>query len=202
MMYLLCHGFGFCNDYWKNLIPFLDHEYAFYDKDFTPSTENDYIGIGHSLGFLKLNNSRINFKALIGLQGFLNFCGEEIERKERLQKTLDRMTAKCLLDHKRFLKFFYSLCGYSNSTDLSKIKPEQLLQDLELMRHSYTHCNAATLIIGSKYDRVVEHAILLDNFENKMNIRLEYINNVNHTLGFHEAKNVFDLIKNFIEEIS
>ena len=197
MTYLLCHGFGFCDDYWNNLIPYLDCEYEFYNEDFSADTDKDYIGIGHSLGFLKLNNSGIKFKALIGLQGFLNFCGEEITRKQRLEKTLDRMIDQCLADHNRFLKFFYNLCGYQLEPNLSKFDKHQLISDLNTMRYKYEHCGARTLIIGSKQDRVVEHSILLDNFEDNENVQLKYINQVNHTLGFSKASDVFALIKNF-----
>ena len=62
MTYLLCSGFGFDNGYWKNLIPLLDGEYEFFDSSFEASERRDYVGIGHSLGFLKLNNSGIKFR--------------------------------------------------------------------------------------------------------------------------------------------
>ena len=70
--YLLAHGFGFNNDYWKNLIPLLDGNIYFLDD---PNLDGSkvYIGIGHSLGFLKLNNSEFKFDALVALQGFLNY---------------------------------------------------------------------------------------------------------------------------------
>ena len=53
------------------------------------------------------------------------------------------------------------------------------------------------MIIGRAQDRVVEHSILLDNFEDNKNVQLKYINQVNHTLGFSKANDAFALIKNF-----
>ena len=70
--YLLAHGFGFTNDYWQNLIPLLDGNISFFN-DHNLDDSKTYIGLGHSLGFLKLNNSGLQFESLVALQGFLNY---------------------------------------------------------------------------------------------------------------------------------
>ncbi len=201
MTYLLCHGFGFDHCYWENLIPLLDDKYEFFDENFRVHSEKCYIGIGHSLGFLKLNNSGINVRALVGLQGFLNFCGHEPAHRENLQKNLDRMIEKCTKIPLCFLEFFHKLCGYDQQFDFRNISKENLLQDLEMMKNSYEHCGAPTLIIGSHEDKVVEHIILKDNFENRKNIQIKYIDGVNHTLGFSKPNETFELIKRFLKEI-
>lgn len=197
MTYLLCHGFGFSDDYWENLIPFLDDKYEFFDKHFKINTKKNYIGIGHSVGFLKLNNSGIKFDALIGLQGFLNFCGTVPAQRELLQKNLDRMISFFSKDTESSLKFFYKACGYEKEIP-EKFSKDDLITDLQMMKLSFEHCGAPTLIIGSNEDKIVEKSILEDNFKNRF--QLEFINGVNHTLGFSQPKEVFELIKKFLEK--
>lgn len=189
MTYLLAHGFGFDNSYWQNLIPILDAEYEFFDRNI--DLRKEYIGIGHSLGFLKLNNSGIKFKALICLQGFLNFCGNNSERIENL----NRMIELCLKNPKNLLKFFYRLCGYNGKIpkDISAIS---LIKDLEMMKGSYFHCGARTLVIGSNSDKVVEKNIIENDFKNFAQIK--YINDVNHTLGYSRSQEIFEAIHSFL----
>ena len=201
MTYLLCHGFGFNNSYWDNLIPLLDDEYEFFDANFKMSSEKNYVGVGHSLGFLKLNNSGVNFRALVGLQGFLNFCGSEPGHRKILQKNLERMMKECEKNPTRFLKFFHKLCGHDRQFDLQNFSKENLINDLKIMRNSYKHCGSPTLILGSHEDKIVEDMILKDNFENKKNIRLRYIDGVNHTLGFSKPKETVEAIRHFLMEI-
>ena len=67
--YLLAHGFGFTNDYWQNLVPLLDGNIYFFD-DLDLDKDKTYVGIGHSVGFLKLNNSGLQFDALIACRKF------------------------------------------------------------------------------------------------------------------------------------
>lgn len=200
MTYLLCSGFGFDNGYWKNLIPLLDGEYEFFDSSFNSFERKDYVGIGHSLGFLKLNNSGIKFQALVGLQGFLNFCSGEPSRNSFLQKNLNRMMMNCERDTERFLEFFRNLCGYEERVEKNFSK-EELRKDLESMKYSYEHCSVPTLIIGSEQDKIVEPRILQDNFSNNPSIQLKYVDEVNHTLGFSKSAEVFKIIKAFLKEI-
>ncbi len=198
MTYLLSHGFGFDNSYWRNLIPLLDDEYEFFNHGFCFSTQKSYVGIGHSLGFLKLNNSGIKFHALVGLQGFLNFGGSVAEHRIMILKNLDRMVAQCKLNPSRFLSFFRNLCGYQSKITLAELSIENLLQDLTMMKSAYNHCGAPTLILGSHQDKIVESAILEDNFEHQ-NVIIKYIDGVNHTLGFTNPNQVFEQIKNFMQ---
>ncbi len=202
MTYLLCSGFCFCNDFWRNLIPLLDDKYEYYNENFVENKNEDYIGIGHSLGFLKLNNSGIKFKALIGLHGFLDFCGAGNAKRDILQNTIDRMIASCKKNPRKFIDFFYNLCGYRNIPNYQIVLVHDLIADLEYMKNAYHHCGAQTLIIGSINDKVLDNEIILDNFKNIKNVELHYINNINHTLGFSEPEKVFKLIRRFIEKIN
>ena len=195
--YLLCHGFGFTDEYWDNLIPLLDRDFEFFDKNFRTTSGKNYVGIGHSLGFLKLNNSGIKFRALIGLQGFLNFCGTNPEMNKLLQKNLDRTVLAFEKNPKQALAFFYKLCGYDGKIP-SNISREELIRDLKIMKSSFDHCKVSTLIIGSEDDQVVEKNILLDNFQNNDLVSLKFLDGVNHTLGYTKAEEVFAFIQDFL----
>lgn len=226
MTYLLCHGLGFTNDYWKNLIPLMSNAYngakfAFFDEHFCLVPNEDYIGIGHSIGFLKLNNYKMNhslvkLKALIGLQGFLNFCGTlQPYRSERL-KTIDKMISICSKDYQKFLIFFHKVCGYSTEADevfpYLEISKEKLIEDLKLMKNAYKHCGIPTLIIGSFEDSIVGPYILRDNFVNRtkpttekvdnfLPIHLRFVKGINHTLGYSKSGEVFKIIRQFLKTL-
>ncbi len=195
--FLLCHGFGFTNAYWNNLVPLLDGDFEFFDEYFCPISDKNYVAIGHSLGFLKLNNSGIKFRALIGLQGFLNFCSNNPKTNKLLQKNLDRMISAFERDPKQSLAFFYKLCGYDGEIPYD-ISCKKLVKDLQMMKSSFAHCEIPTLIVGSEDDRVVEKNVLLDNFQNDDLISLKFLNGVNHTLGYAKAKETFALIQHFL----
>ena len=202
MTYLLCHGFGFTHEYWKNFAPLIcDADVEFFDENFVPDLHKTYVGVGHSLGFLKLNNSRIKFRALIGLQGFLNFCGTNPTQKKLLQKNLDRMIFAFKKDLKHSLEFFYNFCGYDGAIP-DNLSVEKLISELEMMKSSFYHCKAPTLIIGSYDDPVVEKNILIDNFQNKNQITLKFLDNAKHSLGYQKSKEVFDMIQIFLADIN
>lgn len=194
--YLFCHGFGFKNDYWDNFIKVCDENsalhqpffadpapiYEFLDENFELDERKKYIGIGHSLGFLKLNNLKIqnptmNLKALVGLQGFLNFCGTDPVKKKIRQRNLDKMIKIFSKDPVNALNFFWKACGYPKecafpSSDsffdsFPDLSQNKLISDLGLMKESFDHCSVPTLIIGSSDDSIVEPSVLLDNFGRK-----------------------------------
>ncbi len=202
MTYLLCHGFGFTHEYWRNFVPLLEKDdVEFFDENFVPDEKKIYVGVGHSLGFLMLNNSGIKFHALIGLQGFLNFCGSDPEKNNMLKTNLDRMILSFKQDLKRSLEFFYNFCGYGGSIP-KNLSLEQLIKELEMMKSSFEHCKAPTLIIGSYDDPVVEKDILIDNFQNKDLITLKFLDKAVHSLGYQQPREVFNLIQTFLAEIN
>lgn len=199
MHYLLCHGFGFTDEYWKNFTPLLDCEYEFWHKNFQPENEKSYVGIGHSIGFLKLNNSGIKFKALIGLQGFLNFCGNNQIRKNIREKNLNRMIELCSKTPEDFLRFFYKSCDYHENIP-ENISKYELISDLNMMKFSYSHCKVPTLIIGSHSDKIIEPSILEDDFNDEKSIQLKYIDDISHNLGYSKPKETFSMITDFLEK--
>ncbi|MDR1333807.1 MAG: alpha/beta hydrolase [Holosporaceae bacterium] len=198
--FLLCHGFGFTHEYWRNLIPLLDGDVVYFDKNFIE--DRRYIGIGHSIGFQKLNNSAIKFDYLIGLQGFTNFCGTEEEAKEIREQNIDRMMEMYGTNATKSLQMFHNICGYDGSMPENVIA-EELIADLQSMKRKYEcRCDCPILIIGSDDDEIVPPSILDDNFKHMQNVSLKKINNVSHLLGFKKAEEVAEKISAAVTEIS
>lgn len=200
--YLLCHGFGFSDAFWKNLTPLLDDEYEFFSEEKSVgyqllSTKLNYVGIGHSIGFQKLNNSGINFKALIGLQGFLNFCGNEPNQRTLLTKNLSKMIFAFSKNKTKALYFFHQLCGVKHPSP-PDLPLKCLLQDLHSMKISYKHCGCPTLIIATNEDPIISQSILADNFEKTPQVTVDLVTGKHHLLGFLRPDEVAKQTKNFL----
>jgi pimeloyl-[acyl-carrier protein] methyl ester esterase len=198
MTYLLCHGFGFSNEYWRNLIPLLDGDIVFFNDNDSLDRNRRYVGIGHSIGFQKLNNSGLEFDCLIGLQGFINFCGSNPSMKNEREANLDHMLRIFTEDAAKGLEFFYRVCKYPGPIP-KNIDANILTEDLRSMKESYRHCGCSTLIIGSEQDEIVPLSVIKDNFQNVRNVTVEEISGVPHSLGFHEPEKVFRKIKFFLK---
>ncbi|MDR0678298.1 MAG: hypothetical protein LBF44_02045 [Holosporaceae bacterium] len=197
--YLLCPGFGFSNKYWRNLAPLLDGSVVFFDDNYKIDKKKRYVGIGHSLGFQKLNNSGIKFDFLIGLQGFLNFCGNEPNEKERRRRNIHRLIKMLTNDAYQTLKIFYDACQYPDPIS-ENIVVDDLKADLLSMEQSYPHCGHLTLVIGSDADQIVPLSVINDNFIPVPKVIVKKIDGINHLLGFVRAEEVSKKIRDFIDE--
>ncbi|MDR1366604.1 MAG: hypothetical protein LBJ13_01710 [Puniceicoccales bacterium] len=196
--YILAHGFGFTDDYWQHLVPLLDGNIHYFGDE-TVDPNQKYIAIGHSLGFLKLNHSALQFSHLIGLQGFLNFCGHYDALRKIIEPKLNTMIQNIEIDHVRELEKFYQSCGYLAriSGSLSK---KILLSELKMMKKNYSHCGVPTMVIGTYADKIVPKIIIDDNFSAMANVTVKILNlDINHTLGFHSPKIVAHEIESFIK---
>lgn len=193
--YLLAHGFGFNNDYWRNLTPLLSGNIYFFDDPNLDKTKS-YVGIGHSIGFLKLNNSELKFAALVALQGFLNYCGS-FERMRKIRETeLAKVLNKIIVNKNESLKQFRTFCGYNEDINID-IPLQTLLDELEMMKKTYEHCGIRTLVIGSSDDVIVPMSIINDNFANLENITIQQIETGRHALGYIHPKLVANQIYEF-----
>jgi len=198
MKCLLCHGFCFGNDYWENLIPLLEMECDFFDPSKKYDSNQEYVGIGHSIGFQKLNNSGIKFKALIGLQGFVNFCGNDSNLRQTIFENLDKMTHLFSRNVEKSRTSFFQACKYEKQCN-ERDNLEILLQDLETLRHKYYHCGCNSLVIGTLEDPIVFSKILKDNFLHCSNVTLKFISGNHHALGWKDAKIVAQMIHEFLK---
>jgi pimeloyl-[acyl-carrier protein] methyl ester esterase len=172
---------------------------VFFDKNLELDENKRYVGIGHSIGFQKLNNSGIQFDYLVGLQGFVDFCGSGADQRRSRVRNIDGMIKMFQNDPVQSLQGFYKVCQYDRPTP-KNISAEELIADLESMKKSYEHCGCPTLIIGSDADEIVPMSIINDNFQNLgSRARIEEINGVPHSLGFLKAKEVAEKIENLKE---
>ena len=195
--YLLAHGFGFTNDYWKNLVPLLDGEVHFLD-DAGLDVSKTYIGIGHSIGFLHLNNSGVRFEALVALQGFLNFCGSTERMRKVREAGVEKVRAELLRDKVASLTRFRSACGYHEPVD-ADIPMQRLLAELDMMTEAYRHCGVRTLVIGGKDDAIVPMSLIRDNFGNLRNVSIIQTDGVGHSLGYNMATFVAEKVDEFLQ---
>ena len=193
--YLLAHGFGFTNNYWNNLIKYLNGNIYFFNSKNVDKTKT-YIGIGHSLGFLKLNNSDFKFEKLISLQGFLNFCGD-FDRIHRIRKiAIEKVRTALMLNKNDSLCKFRKHCGY-NEIDTADVELNTLLLELDMMKKNYTHCGIRTLAIGSSDDVIVPMSIISDNFKNLENVSILKIEHGKHALGYLHPLLIAEKINEF-----
>ncbi|MDR1235824.1 MAG: alpha/beta hydrolase [Holosporaceae bacterium] len=191
-VFLLCHGFGFTWEYWRNLAPLLSGDVVYFGENF--AKDRRCIGVGHSVGFQKLNNSDIKFDYLIGLQGFTNFCGVEEETKKIRERNIDRMIEMYEINAAKSLQAFHNMCGYEGPMPENVVAAD-LTADLRSMKRKY-ECrhDCPILIIGSDDDEIVPLSILDDNFGDMPNVSREKINNVSHLLGFKKAEKTAEKI--------
>ena len=180
--YLLAHGFGFTNDYWQNLVPQLNGNIHFFG-DPNLDKEKTYIGIGHSLGFLKLNNSGLKFEALVALQGFLNFCGSSVRMQKIREAGIAKVRDRVLTNKNESLRQFRTFCGYDKEVK-TNIPLQILLDELKMMENRYEHCGVKTLVIGSADDVIVPMSIINDNFSNLKDVTILQLNTGRHALGY------------------
>ena len=193
ILYILSCGFGYTKEYWQNLVPILDGDIVFFEEGMIfDKVYEKRIGIGHSLGYLKLNNSGIQFDYMIGLQGFLNFCGKDERIKNIRLNYLDRVISDFNDNYESTVSSFQKRCGCN--TNLPKNAD---IKDLYMMKESFKHNKVKTKIIGSLKDRIVPFSIIEDNFKDIDEVEIECIDEIGHSLGFNEPMYVLEVIREF-----
>ena len=143
MHIILCHGFGFDHHFWDRFIPYVsNHTYSRMDLVHintlvTPVFKDDVtIGIGHSLGFLKLCAMEDHFDALIGLNGFLNFLGLSIETRQKRLKEFYAFKKSFIQNPIKTLENFYKRCGADDVIEYPKSYNVTIMtKDLDLLKN-------------------------------------------------------------------
>lgn len=207
--FVFCHGFGFDKSFWGNLAPyftvgkssFLDLGY-FGEKSKMPIIEDGeiLIGIGHSLGLTKLLNFNKKFNYLVGLNSFVDFCGNAPGLRDKRKEELELLQKLFVQDATRTLKRFYQRCGVDwDINKLAKLNKDTALKDLESLLQGYElNNNTPMLIIGSRDDVIVPEEILQDNFSAYKNVTIEIMDFGKHGLGWLDADKIQKKIKKFI----
>lgn len=201
ILFVLASGFTYSNNYFDEIIKFLpEKSYVFYEGQTINQSNKVTIGIGHSLGFLKLNNSKIKFDYLIGLGGFINFCGDDSRLHNIRKKFLIDMIKKLQLNPQDTILGFQQQCGFCPYSSENK-KYEEMLNEINLFFDKHTLINnSKILIIGALDDKIVPKIIIEENFNKFSNVCIKFINGL-HCIGIQNAKQVADLIFKFTNDI-
>ncbi len=217
--FIFYHGFGFSKNFWKNLsvyfinekCTYLDsgyfnHQYN-YDDYFKLDLINDkntkLIGIGHSLGFIKLLNLNIKFDYIIGLNSFIQFLGNNPLIRKKREKELKALKINLINSPKETMKNFYQKCGVPDDIEnLDNLNLTTLINDLGYLSKTINFILPDnTLILGAKDDVIVPSSLLYDNFNQFNNVKIKLMENGKHSLGFLEDRYLSDIIINFTNDI-
>jgi len=208
-LFIFCHGWGFDQQFFEPLIKeyfstvgcySLDLGYFGNEKIDFP-TDQLCIGVGHSLGFIKLASLKIKFMALIGIQAFINFLGFDpvLQKKRRLEhKAMFKYFQRNPIDT---LKSFHKRCGV-NYTLPKSFNTTKLMQDLALLATTYSLPTIPLLIIGAKNDSIVPTPLIYDNFSNLSKyVKITVHHKGHHCLGLYERHFIYQQIINFLRGI-
>lgn len=213
--FVFCHGWGFNKDFWRNLKPYFQiypcyyMDLGYFNNPIEIRQENltslKWIGIGHSLGFIKLLESNVQFSALIGLQAFTNFLGSGPELVKIRTQELNKIINNFNLQPLATLENFYNDCGLEFRKEQFKfINYERLITDLEKLKLNYNHLiySIPLLVIGSKDDKIVPESLIKANFIKNKNTELIIHNKGRHLLGLNEADLIYENIMHFISKLN
>ncbi|MBV0900096.1 MAG: hypothetical protein KTV77_05215 [Wolbachia endosymbiont of Fragariocoptes setiger] len=206
--FIFCHGWGFDHKFFQPLI----HEYfsqtsyhcldlGYFEKENLHLPQQDdsiFIGIGHSLGFIKLISLNIKFSALIGIQAFINFLGFNSQLCKTRKLELRTIIQNFQKDPMYTLVSFYKRCkaNYDFPNNFNKVK---LMKDLELLNLTHRLPCIPILILGAMNDIIVPPKLIYDNFSRDNKIVI--YNKGYHNLGLCEHNFVHKQITTFINEI-
>ena len=159
------------------------------------------IGIGHSIGLLKLLQSNLNFSALFGLQSFLNFLHRPPLRSIR-ERNLKTMQKYLLSDPQMTLSRFHQQLGLSTPQDLNNLNLERLSADLNLLEQDFSgiQINCPLMIFYSNNDLVVPAVLSQTDFASYQNVCFKEIPEAQHALGFLKPADTAKAIREFINE--
>lgn len=207
--FVFCHGFAFTKHFWDPLIPYFSQEKYlrvdrgyFGDEDFRREIDqydkkSPIIGIGHSMGLIKLMAMDIAFDYFIGLNGFVNFLGFEKKQRYMRQKELTLLRHHFLKNPVRTLKNFHARCGVSLTHDFSRLNHTLLLSDLHELEKNHSFPKVPTFILGSYEDTVVPPSVILDHVHDT--ITLDFMHG-GHNLGYKNPKCIHEKIMSFLNE--
>lgn len=208
--FIFCHGFGFDKNFWDNLVPYfakncttyIDLGYFNNKLDFSPKNgDMPTIGIGHSLGLLKLLKLKQQFDCLIGLNGFVNFLGNDDKLRKNRHQELERLKRNFKKSTITTMESFYKKCRISaNMEKVHEINKDVAFNDLEYLSENISiPSHTSMLVIGAKDDVIVPPEVLWDNFNNHPNVAIQIMDQGKHGLGFTAPIEVHKRIINFVD---
>lgn len=201
--FVFCHGFGFKATFWNPITPFFQRESCtFLDLGYfgTPHTHvrkhgRPLIGVGHSLGFLKLIKLGLPWDGLISIQGFTCFLGHGASLRSRRARELTRMQERFAIDPTGTLVVFYNRCGIKGPD--GRPDNEKLADDMKVLEEDCPlPYGIPVLALGTEDDVIVPPALTHDNFSGHAWISLCALGG--HALGHRQMIFVLDHIKAFL----
>lgn len=209
--YVFCHGWGLDQHFWDPIKSYftlkrciyLDLGYFGTQNLDIPKNNNSFIGIAHSLGLIKLLNLGIKFKAVIGIQSFINFLGHDILLSQKRKQELAVLEKSFLVNPKNCLSYFYKNNKLQNTKfNKAYINTTLLYRDLKILYNNFIiPNNLPLLIIGAINDLVVPVNLITDNFANHDNIDIIIHNNGHHNLCLDYGQNIYNNINTFLNNI-
>lgn len=215
--FIFSHGWGLTAQFWENLKPyftdcncvFLDHGY-FGEMLLSPllgggAREANFIGIGHSLGLIKLLKLNIKFKALVSLQGFINFLGSQPNLREQRQLELQALKEHFSTNPEKTLRSLHKKCGIDQEDlfDFTNINLEKLTQDFPFFEQIFVlPPDIPLLVLAAKNDRVVSPELINDNFLEQKQVKMVLQAKGRHGLGYQESHFIYEQIRGFLDELT
>jgi pimeloyl-[acyl-carrier protein] methyl ester esterase len=174
---VFCHGFGYDEDYWQFLIPyFADFEIygldlGYYGKPYIKLPNNPgqkILGIGHSLGFLKLCQMNLKLDLLVGLNPFVDFLGKERILRRKRELELKMLRSSLLKSPQKCLEEFHARCGaHHDRSKFESLSLPAIHQDLDSLATTISLPAGKKIankifLLASEDDPVVPREIVLE----------------------------------------
>lgn len=201
--FIFCHGLCFDSSVWNpliryfkgNILHLIDLGYFNRPSILPDLSGKKLVGIGHSLGLIKLIDLELNFDHLIGINGFINFLGNDAKLRSNRSAGLRAFRRSFISDPIKIVKDFHDRCGVK--INFSDINYELILSDLDLLKEK-RNLNTKTFIFTSKDDLVVPLELAKDNFTDNNLVKLEINNFGKH--GILQPKIIYEKIISFIND--
>jgi pimeloyl-[acyl-carrier protein] methyl ester esterase len=207
--FIFCHGWGYDATFWSPLLPYFKKErtivldlgyFGDEKKALLDDSSVEWIGIGHSLGLMKLMALPISFHQLIGLHGFLHFLGANEALNEKRRREWIGLKHAFKRNPMTTLANFHQRAGVRCQTFHDKpLDVTRLYEDLiELASPLSLVSSTSMLILGSQDDMIVPPELLDDNFHHHASVRVELIRQAQHGLGHLHPAWVYEKTVNFL----
>ncbi|MCR5225114.1 MAG: hypothetical protein K6C34_03440 [Alphaproteobacteria bacterium] len=208
-------GFGADYNYWNDVLPyFSNYECVLLSENYfcepNEVTEDQLkkifkgkklIGIGHSLGYMKLcllqeKYDFFKLSKLIAVEGFSNYLGSKEPMRSMRKIALEYMKVCYSINPIGTLVWFQTICGAMPDIP-QKIDQDLLQEELKLLDEKIITPSVPHLVLSSIDDFIVPFYIIQDNFGQCA--KIIYTQIASHLLGMRYSKYVHDEILNFIE---
>ncbi|GHT92742.1 hypothetical protein FACS1894122_06970 [Alphaproteobacteria bacterium] len=155
----------------------------------------EWIGIGHSIGFVKLLEKEKNLRAIVGLQSFVNFLSDDPQLHRKRSMILEKTIAAF---EKYPVEVWREFRQDSPEISLEQLNYDLLLEDLKKLRLKYfVPAGLEHMILATRDDPVLDAAVVEGDFPDKV----KFLECPGHCLGYKNAKAVYDEIMKFVDAL-